>query len=230
MKTRALLVLVTPAVVACATAAVAQALPPPLYGPPPVYAERTYPAAPPAYPAEVLPDGDTLLPQEVVGILRSTGFSPLAAPARLGRFYVVAVVDPNGAKGRVTMDALTGRLVRFAPIDRRDDLVGASNPSARLMPAPPPHGLRPPAPLPNVPSRVTAAAPPLPVARPDAAGLAAKSGTTAPKDATETVAENRRPDGKPVATAPVATSRVLATPGGPKLLPTPAMPPVQTLE
>src|SRR5439155_21705902 len=53
------------------------------------------PFEPPGYiRAAPLPD-DGLLPREVVGILRSTGFSPLSPPFRRGRFYLVAVIDPN---------------------------------------------------------------------------------------------------------------------------------------
>ena len=86
---------------------------------PPVYIG---PGAPPPFEppryvrAEPLPD-DVLLPQEIIGILRSTGFSPLSAPLRRGRFYVVAALHPDGEDGQVTIDAITGRFVRFVPAD-----------------------------------------------------------------------------------------------------------------
>ena len=80
------------------------------------------PFEPPRYVrAEPLPD-DVLLPQEIVGILRSTGFSPLSAPIRRGRFYLVAALHPDGEDGQVTMDAVTGRFIRFVPAD----LIGRS--------------------------------------------------------------------------------------------------------
>ena len=109
------------------------------------------PGAPPPYEppgyirAQPLPD-DALLPREVIGILRSTGFSPLSPPLRRGRVYQVAVIDPNGEDGQVTIDAISGRLVRFVPAD----VIGRSMAS---YPPPPSRttrraGPRPPAPWP----------------------------------------------------------------------------------
>ena len=116
-------------------AATAQGLPPqvmpPVNGPPAYEAHGAYPGgAPPRYGrGESLPDDAALLPQEIIGILRSVGYSPLRAPARRGRFYVVAVLHPSGEDGRVTIDAISGRFVRFVPADRFG-FVGAFRPYA----------------------------------------------------------------------------------------------------
>lgn len=77
--------------------------PPPMMRPPVVTGVPPYEPGIPSY--------------EVVHILRTTGFLPLGAPMRRGRFYVIAAIHPNGDDGRVTIDAMTGRFVRFVPAD-----------------------------------------------------------------------------------------------------------------
>lgn len=57
-----------------------------------------------------------LPPRAILAMLDSSGFSILSPPIRRGPAYVVAVIDPNGTDGRVIVDALSGRIVRFRPI------------------------------------------------------------------------------------------------------------------
>jgi hypothetical protein len=175
------------------------------------------PFEPPGYiRAEPLPEYG-LLPREVVGILRSTGFSPLSPPLRRGRFYLVAVIDPNGEDGQVTIDAISGRFVRFVPAD----LIGRSMASYPAPPYAPPRrsGPRPPMPLPGVASRGATSAP-IPAARPQAAPQAnaqtANAGTTGPSARSAEPVEVKPSFGKPA--------------GGPELLPTRPMPPAQGFE
>lgn len=172
------------------------------------------PFEPPGYiRAAPLPD-DGLLPREVIGILRSTGFSPLSPPLRRGHFYLVAVIDPNGEDGQVTIDAISGRLVRFMPAD----LIGRSMASYPAPPYAPPrrNGPRPPMPLPGVASRGATAAP-MPAVRPQAAPQAnaqtASAGTASPSPKSAEPVEVKPSFGKPA--------------GGPALLPTQPMPPAQ---
>jgi len=185
----------------------------------PVYVR---PGAPPPYEppgyirAEPLQD-DALLPREVVGILRSTGFSLLSPPLRRGRFYQVAVIDPNGEDGQVTLDALSGRLVRFVPTE----MVGRSMASYPPPPYAPPRrsGPRPPMPLPGVASHAPTSAP-IPAARPPAAPPAnaqtASAGPASASAKSDEPVEIKPSFGKPI--------------GGPALLPTKPMPPAQGLD
>ena len=181
--------------------------------------------------AEPLPD-DVLLPQEVIGILRSTGFSPLSAPIRRGRFYVVAALHPDGEDGQVTMDAVTGRFIRFVPTD----LIGRSMASYPPPFAPTRRGvLRPPMPLPGVAART-----PTPTARPPAASPA----NVQTANPTPTSQPAQTPADKPAETrtanaganAPAKAEPVEIKPsftkpaGGPALLPIKPMPPAQGLE
>jgi hypothetical protein len=245
MKGQGILALVSAAfVLGGAGASQAQGLPPqglsPVYGAPVYQAQAATPGAPAviAPPREVrsepLPDDNVLLPQEIIGILRSTGFSPLSAPVRRGRFYVVAALHPDGEDGRVTMDAISGRFIRFVPAD----MIGGS--MAAYPPPPfarPPRGLRPPLPLPNVVSRT----PPIPATRPSAApttrpdsggSAAAPADPPAQADANKTT-ETRTADVKTVDTKPaepVETRQRFGKPAGPQLLPTQAMPPAQGFE
>lgn len=188
------------------------------------------PFEPPRYVrAEPLPD-DVLLPQEIVGILRSTGFSPLSAPVRRGRFYVVAALHPDGEDGQVTMDAVTGRFIRFVPTD----LIGRSMASYPSPFAPPRRGvLRPPLPLPGVAART-----PTPTARPPAASQANAQTT----NAAATSQPAQTPPDKPAETRtanagasakaePVEIKPNFSKPaGGPALLPIKPMPPAQGFE
>jgi hypothetical protein len=192
------------------------------------------PFEPPRYVrAEPLPD-DVLLPQEIIGILRSTGFSPLSAPIRRGRFYIVAALHPDGEDGQVTIDAISGRLIRFVPAD----LIGRS--MASYPPptyAPPRRGvLRPPMPLPGIATRAPT---PVPAARPPAAsGASPQTTNAATTDQPAQAPAAKLADSK---TASANTSAKSADPveikpsfskpaGGPALLPIRAMPPAQGFE
>jgi len=176
------------------------------------------PGAPPMMPpgyisAEPLPD-DGLLPREVIGILRSTGFSPLSPPLRRGRVSLVAVIDPNGEGGQVTIDAISGRLVRFVPAD----VIGRSMASYPAPPYAPSRrgGPRPPMPLPGVAAHGATSAP-VPAARPQAApqtnAQTANSAMPSPGAKSAEPVEVKPSFGKPA--------------GGPALLPTQPMPPAQ---
>jgi hypothetical protein len=77
------------------------------YGAPP-------PAAPPVY-APYGGEPGLLAPQQVYGILRDNGFSPLGVPHQRGFVYTIAALDRNGEDGRVLIDARNGRIIRFVP-------------------------------------------------------------------------------------------------------------------
>jgi len=212
----------------------AQALPP-MAGPPVYDAQGAYPVGPPRYASRFgsLYD-DALLPQEIVGILESTGYSPLGLPIRHGRFYVVSVLHPNGDDGRVTLDAFSGRFVRFVPADQvgaiRDESVAVYPPPPPaaaprpVMPPPAAQGLRPPAPLPKIASRVPATTP---IPAPKPASLAKQSGEQAPAAAvppSQKTADSGQAAGKAADVKPADSKPQL------QLLPTQPSPPVQTLE
>ena len=197
------------------------------------------PGAPPLFEppryvrAEPLPD-EVLLPQEIVGILRSTGFSPLSAPVRRGRFYVVAALHPDGEDGQVTIDAITGRFVRFVPAD----LIGrsmASYPPPFYVPR---RGLRPPMPLPGIATRVPT---PMPAARPSSASQPnaqtanASPANAPPQEPTAKPAESKTvsaaSNGSAKSADPVEVKPSFGKPaGGPALRPTGPMPPAQGFE
>lgn len=192
------------------------------------------PFEPPRYVrAEPLPD-DVLLPQEIVGILRSTGFSPLSAPIRRGRFYIVAALHPDGEDGQVTIDAVTGRFIRFVPAD----LIGRSMAS---YPRPPyasqRRGVpRPPMPLPGIAARVPT---PVPAARPPAASQADRQTANAATTNQPAQAPAAKPADSKTASAntsaksadPVEIKPSFSKPtGGPALLPIKPMPPAQGFE
>ncbi len=202
------------------------------------------PGAPPPFEApryvrvEPLPD-DVLLPQEIIGILRSTGFSPLSAPVRRGRFYIVAALHPDGEDGQVTMDAITGRFVRFVPAD----LIGRSMASYPPPPfAPPRRGLRPPMPLPGVATRAPTSTP-VPAARPLSASQpnpqttsAAPANSAPPAQApTPKAAESKTASAsantKAQSAEPVEVKPSFGKPaGGPALRPMGSLPPAQGFE
>jgi hypothetical protein len=179
---------------------------------------------------------------EVMTILRSTGFSPLGAPARRGRFYMISAIHPNGDDGRLVIDAYSGRIVRFTPASR---VIRATRGAPMVMvyqgPTFPPPSVatpgapRPPGAVPRLASRSpasaplvtpkprpatapprpkTAQAPPVPAAAPPAASAPAAALGSAP--ATPPSAQvDKAPE--PVPMKPV-------------LQPTQPMPPVQTME
>ena len=195
------------------------------------------PFEPPRYVrAEPLPD-DVLLPQEIIGILRSTGFSPLSAPVRRGRFYMVAALHPDGEDGQVTIDAITGRFVRFVPAD----MVGRSMASYPPPPyLPPRRGLRPPMPLPGVAARAPT---PVPAARPRSASQtngqtanAASASSTAPAPAAATKSSESKTASASAGVTAKAADPLEVKPsfgkpaGAPALLPMGSMPPAQGFE
>jgi hypothetical protein len=200
------------------------------------------PFEPPRYVrAEPLPD-DVLLPQEVIGILRSTGFSPLSAPLRRGRFYIVAAVHPDGEDGQVTIDAITGRFVRFVPADMVGRSMAAYPPPPPYAYGPPRRGLRPPMPLPGIAARAPASIP-VPAARPPSASQtnaqtanAAPANPAAPAQAPKAkAAETKTATASATATAkpadPVEVKPSFGKPTeGPALRPMGAMPPAQGFE
>src|SRR3984893_9418096 len=57
-------------------------------------------------------------PQEVYAVLRENGFSPLGIPHQRGFVYTISVMDRAGEDGHLTIDARTGRILRFVPADR----------------------------------------------------------------------------------------------------------------
>jgi hypothetical protein len=197
------------------------------------------PFEPPRYVrAEPLPD-DLLLPQEIIGILRSTGFSPLSAPVLRGRFYIVAALHPDGQDGQVTMDAVSGRFVRFVP-------AGLTGRSMASYPAPPyavaRRGLRPPLPVPGIATRAPTSTP-VPMARPPSASQAnAQTANAASGDpavpahapAAKTVESKTASAGADAAAKssdPVEVKPSFGKPaGGPALRPMGSMPPAQGFE
>jgi hypothetical protein len=210
MRKQGILVLIA-AMLALGAGGIARAQGVPVYvgpGAPPLY-------EPPGYVrAEPLPD-DALLPREVVGILRSTGFSPLSPPLRRGRFYQVAVIDPNGEDGQVTLDALSGRLVRFVPTDMIGRSMASYPPPRPYVPARR-SGPRPPMPLPGIASREVTPAP-MPAVRPPAApqpnAQTASAATASSSTKSAEPVEIKPSFGKPA--------------DGPALLPLKPMPPAQ---
>ena len=194
------------------------------------------PFEPPRYVrAEPLPD-DVLFPQEIIGILRSTGFSPLSAPVRRGRFYVVAALHPDGEDGQVTIDAITGRFVRFVPAE----MVGRSLASYPSPPyAPPRRGLRPPMPLSGIATRAPT---PVPAARPPSASQPSGQTTNAApaaqvpaaKTSESQISENKTASAASVtakAADPVEVKPSFGKPAGaPPLRPMGSLPPAQDFE
>lgn len=197
--------------------ATAQALPP-MAGPPVYDVQSAYP--PPYYANRFgsLYDA-SLLPQEIVEILQSTGYAILGTPVRHGRFYVVTALHPNGDDGRVTIDAFTGRFVRFVPA-AQVGVIETENVAAYPPPPPPPvitasrpaiaqpprPGLRPPTALPKVASRAPATTPipapkPAQIAKPAAVAPAAAAATPSGlslQKAAEPVQETAAPQGTDV--------------------------------
>lgn len=57
-----------------------------------------------------------LPPRAIAALLDDEGYSMLSPPIRRGPAFVVAVIAPNGEDGRVTIDAFSGRIIRFRPV------------------------------------------------------------------------------------------------------------------
>ena len=130
--------------------------------PPPI------PAPPYGYEPSVLP------PEEVYGVLRDNGFSPLGALHLRGYVYTIAAIDPSGEDGRLVIDARSGRILRFVPAYRMepgfDGAAGYGRPGA-MAPIMVRGVPRPPAPIPHVASRAVPVPKPSPRA-PELAGPA----------------------------------------------------------
>lgn len=217
------------------------------YGPGPDYAYRPDDRYPPPRPEQYAADdgyAPALLPvRELYGVLRDHGYSPLGAPRQRGNVYIVAVLDRDGEDGKLVVDAVSGRIIRFVPAFQWSGVYDRMRyaPSRDALDAlPPPTVIRadprivPPAPLPA--PRVASRAMP-PAAAPKPAAPAIRSAAPAP----QTASLNDKPgDARPAARppGPQTTSAVAQPPQAaaleqkpaPQILPTQAMPPVQGLE
>ncbi|NVN85321.1 MAG: hypothetical protein HXX15_04445 [Rhodopseudomonas sp.] len=235
--------------VAATTAATAQALPPYQIGMAPYRSvsdfRGPYAAMPPeARQPRYLADDEApgLLPlQEVYGVLRDNGYSPLGIPRRRGAFYSIAAINLDGDDGRLVIDARDGRIVRFVPAylvdDAAIDEVTAGYGPQVLLPRMPRIGQapRPPRPVPHLASRSPSVplpkAPPYAVAAPKGdAKTDVKTGaiqSAAPIQPAPAVAAQAKTTG--TAAAPSVAPPVEAKPS-PPIAPTEAMPPVQGLE
>jgi hypothetical protein len=174
--------------------------------------------------------GPTLLPaMEVYTVLRDSGFLPLGIPQRRGLVYTISVIDRGGDDGRLTIDARTGRIVRFVPANRMgdnfdDDLTVTYGPPGPPPPIPAATRIRgvprPPASIPHVASRTTV---PMPKASPRAAKPAA-----AP--AQQSAAAHSKPADTPTTPPAAAPTIGQSPPVAPTIQPTQQMPEVQGLE
>jgi hypothetical protein len=228
------------ATLVCVCASNAQPLPP-MSGPPVHYDTRAHydgRALPPPY---VYAPDPAMPSYEVAAILRSRGFLPMSGPVRRGDYYIVSAMHENGERGRVVINAFSGRFIEFVPASqvavappRRDEMVlvyqGPTFPPPGVgrvapLPAPIARGVpRPPASIPRVASRAPAAAPLVtPKPRPQGAPQKPESAQAPPVPA-------------PVETRPAATSPPLVPKALEKVLPPPVvqptqpLPPVQTME
>ena len=228
-------------------------LPPPAYDP---RSERYYderPYAPGPYgagPSAAIPSSryarpgpaarPMLPPDQVMSVLRTSGFSPLGRVTQRGWTYTVAAMDRTGEDGRLIIDARTGQIIRFIPAQAVDERTMA----VYGPPGPPPvayagyenrrgslldlrHAPRPPVAVPRAASRAA----PKGAARPvSPAAASATTPTVAAPAQQSDVPAAAKPvvaESKPATTVGVAGSSAPATL---KLWPTQAMPDVQTLE
>lgn len=116
-------------------------LPPPAYERPPLersygeerpYAQRPYaPSRSATGPHAAIPSArfqrstlgarPMLPPEQVVTVLRSSGYSPLGRVTQRGWIYTIAAIDRNGDDGRLIIDARTGQIMRFIPAQAVDE-------------------------------------------------------------------------------------------------------------
>jgi hypothetical protein len=205
------------------------------------YGSGAYVAIPSAryerFPRPMLP------PEQVVTVLRASGYSPLGRVTQRGWIYTIAALDRHGEDGRLIIDARTGQIMRFIPAQAVDErMMEAYGP-----PAPPPatyagyenrrgslldlrHAPRPPNAVPKTARR------PAPKAGTQTAQPSPGGTVTAPPAAVP-AQQAAAPVAEPVAAKPVAadTKPAAATVGAAspatlKLWPTQAMPDVQPLE
>lgn len=213
------------------------------YAPEP-YGSGSYAAIPSArYQRSALVARPMLPPEQVVTVLRSSGYSPLGRVTQRGWIYTVAALDRNGEDGRLIIDARTGQIMRFIPAQAVDERTMA----VYGPPGPPPaadvryevrrgslldlrHAPRPPVAVPRTAKRPG----------PKAASRAAPAGTaTTPQAATAAQQATAPSIAAPAAVKPVTAENKSATTVGSasvpqsstlKLWPTQALPDVQTLE
>jgi len=215
------------------------------------YGSGSYAAIPSArYQRSALAPRPMLPPEQVVTVLRSSGFSPLGRVTQRGWIYTVAALDRNGEDGRLIIDARTGQIMRFIPAQAVDERMMA----VYGPPGPPPaadvryetrrgalldlrHAPRPPVSVPKTAkrsgpkaaSRVASPAPAGTATSPQAATPAQQAAVpsaqpaAAPKPAAQKTADNK-------AAASTVGSASTPQPSTLKLWPTQAMPDVQPLE
>ena len=194
-----------------------------------------YGAAGPAYGGDGY--GPALLPPtEVYAVLRDNGFSPLGIPRQRGYVYIISVIDHGGDDGRLIIDGLNGRIIRFIPAYRmRDDFDGDLTMNYGRTAPLPDHtsgiAVRRPGAVPQVASHIV----PLPKASP----LASKS---APETPQRSAAVQPRPAAVPSVASipaaapgsaeapPAAPPTAGQAPAAPTILPSQDMPNAQGLE
>lgn len=224
----------------------------------PYYEERPYsqrPSSPYAaipstrYQRSTLGARPMLPPQQVVTVLRSSGYSPLGRVTQRGWIYTIAAIDRNGDDGRLIIDARTGQIMRFIPAQAVDERIMA----AYGPPGPPPatyagyenrrgslldlrNAPRPPVAVPRTAQRSGAKAA---NRTPAPAGTATTPQTAAPAQQ-QAAAPSAEPSSAPKPAAAENKSAAAATVGAAtaaapqapavRLWPTQAMPDAQTLE
>ena len=209
------------------------------YGPlPPDVSEPAYGRLRPGYgPAAgygpALPYAALLPPGEIYLILRESGFRPLGPVRQRGMFYVLAAIDRYGEDGRLTVDARTGRIVRFLPAYR----MGNGPYGAAPMPYPPPGRLppvaewaeppRPPAAVPKAASRIAAV--PMPRAAPSRQPEDGPPAERPELQSQQSAAVQLKP-AAPVTAQGAAAAPPEVKPAAPEIRPTQPMPQVQGLE
>ena len=164
-------------------------------------------------------------PQEVYAVLRANGFSPLGIPHQRGYVYTISAIDRAGEDGRLTIDARTGRILRFVPASRwggnfEEDAAPPPiyGPQSALPPPTAIRGVpRPPASVPRVASQTVPMPKPAPTRpAPDSSQQSAA------------VAVPAKPVEAPAATGTIGQAMPPAP--APLVRPTQAMPKMQDLE
>ena len=226
----------------------------PSYRPGP-YGQGPYAAVPSARYLRPGPDARPVIPPvQIVGVLRSSGYSPVGQITQRGWVYTVAALDPNGDDGRLIIDARTGRIMRFIPAMEVDARLRDRMAMMYGPPGPPPpveagyairrgslldlrRSPRPPAPVPHAAQRSshkTASRMPQPAG---SSGLQQSPAQQAASPSTETAAGTKSAQAvtviekKTAATVGAATASMPSSSASTlKLWPTQAMPDVQSLE
>jgi hypothetical protein len=150
-----------------------------VYVGPRVYDSRAY------EPGGRIHDG-SLLPFEVMRIVRSTGLAPLSRPMRRGAYYEVIAANRAGGQMRIVVDAFAGDIVKVNPIM-------AGGPYGPRLAAPYDPQLQPP-PRPVAPyARFDDGVPPVPPRNVPAARIATAPATAPAPDATAALPAARTP-------------------------------------